>query len=108
MSVTLTTNGIIIATQARHHCLGQCLEACVKHGPIVMWQESMGWTARNVQQSGIVGIPSRMIESVYRVVRDPHCMFPDNGVVYVLNQQPTLVSPPVCDWDQPDPPGGEG
>lgn len=107
MSVTLTTNGVVIGNSWRM-CLAECLQACVRRGPIAMWQHAMGWEAYNFLPEQAASIPRSAIAETYRVTRDPDCMFPETGVVYVLNQIPTLVSPPVCEWDQPDSPGGEG
>ena len=98
MTLELTTNGWICGynhTGYKNLLLGRCLEASVSHGPIILYANAMGWQAHNIRLT--VPIPRSAIEEEYSVVRDPDSMFPEVGIVYVLNRQPTLRSPPVAE-----------
>lgn len=98
MTLELTTNGWICGYNHagyRHIVLGRCLEGCVSSGPIIMYQHGTGWEAHSIKPDS--PIPRSAIQEEYRVIREPHSMFPEVGVVYVLNQEPTLRSPPVAE-----------
>ena len=108
MSVILTTNGRIDGCRTAHILLGRLLGSAIENGPWIMFEREMSWAAHNILPKERKSIPAGAIAETYEVIkRVPGCL-PEIGFVLVLKQIPTLVSPPVCDWDQPDPPGGEG
>ncbi len=108
MSVTLTTNGRIDGCRTAHLLLGRLLGSAIKNGPWIMFEREMSWDAYNIVPDQRETIPADAIAESYQVIkRVPGCL-PETGVVLVLNKIPELVSPPVCEWDERDPPGGEG
>lgn len=108
MSVTLTTNGRIDGCRTPHTLLDRLLGSAIQNGPWIMFQRAMSWDAHNIVPHQRQTIPPSAIAEEYQVTkRVPGCL-PESGVVLVLNEIPELISPPVCEWDEVDPPVGEG
>jgi hypothetical protein len=105
VSVTLTTNGRIDGCRMAHILLGRLLGSAIENGPWIMFEREMIWDAHNILPHERKSIPPGAIAEEHQVIkRVPGCL-PETGVVLVLNQIPQLVSPPVCEWDEVDPPG---
>lgn len=108
MSVTLTTNGRIDGCRTAHILLGRLLGSAIENGPWIMFERETGWDAHNILAHERETIPDGAIAETYQVIKREPGRLPETGVVLVLNQIPQLVSPPVCEWDEIDRPGGGG